>query len=40
MSLTYILLIGAGIIFLLWLVIRFKIYRLLGEILEGIGDIF
>lgn len=40
MSLTYILLIGAGVILLLWLMIRFKLYKIFGEILEAISDIF
>ncbi len=39
MNITTILLIGAGIILLLWLMIRFKLYKIFGEILEGIGDI-
>lgn len=39
MSLTTILLIGAGIILLLWLVIRFKLYKVLGDVLEAIGDV-
>lgn len=39
MSLTTILLIGAGIILLLWLMIRFKLFKVLGEVLEAIGDI-
>lgn len=38
MSLTTILLIGAGIILLLWLMIKFKLYKILWEILEAIGD--
>lgn len=40
MSLTMILLIGAGIILLLWLIIRFKLYRVLGDILEAVCDAF
>ncbi len=38
MSLTTILLIGAGIILLLWLMIRFKLFKLLGDVLEAICD--
>lgn len=38
MSLTTILFIGAGIILLAWLMIRFKLYKVIGEILEAIGD--
>lgn len=38
MSLTTILLIGAGIIILLWLMIHFKLFKFLGEILEAICD--
>ena len=40
MSLTTILLIGAGIIFLLWLMIRFKLFKIFAEILDGILDVF
>lgn len=40
MSLTTILLIGAGIILLLWLMIRFKLYKVLGDVLEAICDVF
>lgn len=38
MSLTTILLIGAGVILLLWLMIRFKLFKLLGDVLEAICD--
>lgn len=40
MEVTTILLIGAGIILLLWLMIRFKLYKIFGEILEAICDVF
>ncbi len=38
MSLTTILLIGAGVILLLWLMIRFKLFKLLADVLEAICD--
>jgi H+/gluconate symporter-like permease len=40
MSLTTILLIGAGIILLLWLMIRFKLYKVFAEIIDGLCDVF
>lgn len=39
MNITTILLIGAGIIFLLWLMIRFKLYKVFAEIIDGLCDI-
>lgn len=38
MSLTTILLIGAGVILLLWLMIKFKLFKVLGDVLEAICD--
>lgn len=38
MSLTTILLISAGVILLLWLMIRFKLFKVLGDVLEAICD--
>lgn len=40
MSLTTILLIGAGIILLLWLMIRFKLYKVFAEIIDCLCDVF
>lgn len=40
MEVTTILLIGAGIILLFWLMIRFKLFKVLGDVLEAICDVF
>lgn len=40
MEVTTILWIGAGIILFLWLMIRFKLFRVLGDVLEAICDVF
>lgn len=40
MSVTTILLIGAGVILLLWLMIWFKLFKIFAEVLDGILDAF
>ncbi len=38
MCITTILLIGAGVIFLLWLIVRFKMYKVFEAIIEALLD--
>lgn len=38
MSITTILLIGAGVILLLWLIVRFKMYKVFEIIIEALLD--